>query len=194
MLTLQPSLPSGMAQRERCTAVRPGLPSPALVQVRRLTRRALRSRKNSLCTCKLIALGAPGFESVWLSMLAPANKFRRYCLQRMPALWYAPDTQQEAQAPPSFELKTMARKIRAKEPASLTVHGVEEAMEKALRVQGNWHMQDYLRVFRGTTWKTSPCQSLPQSTWCHWTACRRIVSVLFYRIGLVYKTVLEKSR
>ena len=91
----------------------------------------------------------------------------------------------------------MARKIRAKEPASLTVHGVEEAMEKALRVQGNWHMQDYLRVFRGTTWKTSPCQSLPQSTWCHWTACRRIVSVLqklFYRISLVYKTVLEKSR
>lgn len=60
----------------------------------------------------------------------------------------------------------MARKIRAKEPASLTVHGVEEAMEKALHVQGNWHMQDYLRVFRGTTWKTSPCQSLPGLTQC----------------------------
>ena len=58
----------------------------------------------------------------------------------------------------------MANKNRAKEPASLTVHGVEEAIEKALRVQGNWHMQDYLRVFRGTTWKTSPCQSLPGLT------------------------------
>lgn len=110
----------------------------------------------------------------------------------------------------------MARKSRAKEPASLTVHGVEEAMEKALRVQGNWDMQDYLRVFRGTTWKTSPCQSLPGLTQCFELFKELLLvspagvtgrhveefedkyeircSKLFYRISLVYKIVLEKSR
>ena len=55
------------------------------------------------------------------------------------------------------------RKVRAKEPADLTVHAVEEAMEKAL---GNFNLQDYLQVFRGTTWKTSSCQSLPGLTQC----------------------------
>jgi len=60
----------------------------------------------------------------------------------------------------------MAKKLRAKQPAGLTVHAVEEAMEKGLSVQGNWHLQDYLQVFKGTTWKTSPCQSLPGLSQC----------------------------
>ena len=60
----------------------------------------------------------------------------------------------------------MAPKARAKQPAGLTVHAVEEAMEKGLSVQGNWSLKDYLQVFKGTTWKTSPCQSLPGLSQC----------------------------
>ena len=130
MLTLQPSLPSGMAQRERCTAVRPGLPSPALVQVRRLTRRALRSRKNSLCTCKLIALGAQDFESVWLSSWLLQTNFAEL-LAEDARIVVRPPIRSSPSTPQASNLRQWQGKIRAKEPASLTVHGVEEAMEKA---------------------------------------------------------------
>ena len=44
---LQPILPSAIHERERSDCIRPGFPSKALVQVRRLMRRAVRARKKS---------------------------------------------------------------------------------------------------------------------------------------------------
>ena len=47
MPALQPILPSAIHERERSDCIRPGFPSKALVQVRRLMRRAVRARKKS---------------------------------------------------------------------------------------------------------------------------------------------------